>query len=191
MSDGTPTGEVIEFPTDTHERPEGARTVPTPTPDEAADRSGTDTAPIRDPHGDVRPDEPGDSDRALVDRPSGPEPGKLATALRSGVEQRRPVVPAWARSAGELHATARWLAGYLAHASAYHAVRAPTYAGRLAVRSPRGAARVVSWVSRWVADAEAAPLRWDAVRRNDPDTYIKLLRKRDDRVGLSRLPCKP
>lgn len=119
----------------------------------------------------------------LVDAPPGPEPGEL-TAAWAGRDggQRHPVIPAWLQDRAELRHRVRWLAGHLAHTSAYHAVRAPKYAARMVVRSPRGLVRVVGGVHRWVFDHEALPLRLDAVARNDPEMYVKLLRHRDDRV---------
>ena len=120
--------------------------------------------------------------RVRVDSPPAPEPGKLTATWAARGGHRDRVIPAWIRDLGEVRARVRWLAGHLAHTSAYHAVRAPKYAARLAVRSPRGLVRGAGIVHRWAADREALPLRLDAVSRNDPETYVKLLKHRDDRV---------
>jgi DNA segregation ATPase FtsK/SpoIIIE, S-DNA-T family len=103
-------------------------------------------------------------------------------AYRSG--SRRPVLAPWLRSRAELAAAARWAATHAAHTSAYHAARSPLYAARLAARSPRGALRTVVAAGRWVADAEGAPLRLTSVGKGDAETYLKLVKVRQDRVRL-------
>jgi S-DNA-T family DNA segregation ATPase FtsK/SpoIIIE len=174
-------GEVIDFParpgTGPAAVPDGQ---PAPSPAPAGDGAG-DGPP---PSAPAVPDDPGDdaAPRVLVDDPSGPEPGKLAAAWATRAEHRRPVIPAWLRSRAELAASARWLAGYTGHIAAYHAVRLPKYGARLALRSPAGAVRVLVRTHRWVLDHEAHPLRQDAVRRNDPDTYLKLRKVGDERT---------
>jgi S-DNA-T family DNA segregation ATPase FtsK/SpoIIIE len=137
------------------------------------------------PPAPAAPDDPGDGEsaaRTLVDAPPVAEPGRLTAAWASRGGHRHAVIPAWVRDHGEVQARVRWLAGHLAHTAAYHAVRTPKYATRLALRAPRGALRTVTGVHRWMFDHEALPLRMDAVQRNDPETYVKLLRHRDDRV---------
>jgi DNA segregation ATPase FtsK/SpoIIIE, S-DNA-T family len=146
-------GEIIDFP--------ARATRPAAVPDGPAD----DAAP-----------------RVLVDAPAGREPGKLAAAWATRAEHRRPVLPLWVRDRAELAARVRWLAGYSGHIAAYHAVRVPKYGARLALRSPAGAVRVLARTWRWVLDHEGHPLRMDAVRRNDPDAYLKLRKARDSRV---------
>lgn len=112
--------------------------------------------------------------------------GSGATALglveRVRSEERRPVVPGWARSGAQVREVLRWLVGHYAHTAAYHAVRAPGYAARLAVLAPQGAARTVRELGRWVSDAEGAPARRAAVAGNDLGQYLKLSRQRDTRV---------
>jgi DNA segregation ATPase FtsK/SpoIIIE, S-DNA-T family len=137
---------------------------------------GRTTAPAAADDPDERPAQ------VLADPPPGAEPGRLAAAWAARGGQRHPVIPAWLRDRGELRERGRWLAGHLGHTLAYHAVRLPRYATLLALRSPRGAVRVITGVHRWVFDAEGLPLRMDAVQRNDPETYIRLLRHRNDRV---------
>jgi S-DNA-T family DNA segregation ATPase FtsK/SpoIIIE len=94
---------------------------------------------------------------------------------------RAPVLPAWARSRVELRAIVRWLARFYGHTVAFHAVRVPLYGARTALRAPRGLLRSVGAVSRWLSDAEAGPLRADAVRRADAKEYQKLASLRADR----------
>jgi S-DNA-T family DNA segregation ATPase FtsK/SpoIIIE len=109
------------------------------------------------------------------------QPGRVTIAGLKAA-QRRPLLPAWAKSRAELREIGRWSAGHAAHAVAYHVLRSPKYAGRLLVRSPRGATRVLGGLSRWVSDAESVPLRQACARTNDPETYLKLTRQRDRRV---------
>lgn len=180
MSDSPATpfgGEVIDFPSRPPAVPDGG---PAPSPGSSGDGGHGTTPPpaaVRD-----EPTDDGPARRVLVDARPGREPGNLATAWATGAEHRRPVIPAWLRSRAELAARARWLASYTGHLAAYHAVRVPKYGARLAARSPSGAVRLVVRTHRWVLDHEAHPLRMEAVRRNDPDTYLKLRKVRDERV---------
>jgi S-DNA-T family DNA segregation ATPase FtsK/SpoIIIE len=122
-----------------------------------------------------------EGERVLVDRPDAQRPVRLRVeGLRAG--QRRPIVPPWLRSRGELRQTTRWAAGYATHTSAYHLTRAPKYAGRLAFRAPRGGLRLlVGWL-RWLFDLEGEPVRQATVNSQDPEVYLRLARQRDRRV---------
>lgn len=122
-----------------------------------------------------------------VDPEPEPDARVFATVTGSSTGARRPVVPAWARNRDELKAAGRWGAGHVGHAAAYHAVRAPKYATRAAVRSPVGAGRLVAGLARWALDLEGHPVRAEAVRRGDADTYMKLTRQRNERVRLRLL----
>jgi S-DNA-T family DNA segregation ATPase FtsK/SpoIIIE len=124
---------------------------------------------------------PDESGPALVDSAQAQRTPRITVAgLRAG--QRRPIVPAWLRSRQELRDNARWAAGHLGHTAAYHATRTPKYAARLATRSPRGAARVSRTFVRWLFDLEGEPARQYTVRKEDPETYLKLAKQRDRRV---------
>lgn len=107
-----------------------------------------------------------------------------ARMVAAGSAARRPILAPWLRSTTELIAVLRWAMAHVAHTSLFHAVRIPLYAGRLAARSPRGALRAAMAAVRWVFDAEGAPLRQDTVNRGDPDTYLRLVQVRQDRVRL-------
>ncbi|MFC5664107.1 cell division protein FtsK [Kitasatospora misakiensis] len=102
-------------------------------------------------------------------------------------DTRRPILPAWLLSKAELRTQLAYVAGQMGHTVAYHAIRTPLYASRLAVRSPRGAARVMNFLGRWTSDAEGQPLRAAAARREDAELYLKLSRQRDGRVRLRTL----
>jgi DNA segregation ATPase FtsK/SpoIIIE, S-DNA-T family len=97
---------------------------------------------------------------------------------------RRAIVAPWLRSRTEFGSVVRWAVTHLAHTTAFHAVRVPLYAGRLAWRAPAGAARVLVAAGRWVSDAEGAPLRLATVTSGDIDAYLKLVHVRQDRVRL-------
>ena len=143
-----------------------------------------------DPHGgfdwrrherELNASELADVGASLVDGPEAQRPLRLTVAaLRTG--QRRPIVPGWLKSRTEALATLRWFAGYLWHASRYHAVRVPKYAFRLAVRTPRGFCRIVLGAVRWLFDLEGEPMRQYSARVEDADLYLRLSRQRDRRV---------
>jgi S-DNA-T family DNA segregation ATPase FtsK/SpoIIIE len=97
---------------------------------------------------------------------------------------RRAIVAPWLRSRTEFVSVLRWALAHLTHTTAFHAVRLPLYAGRLAWRAPAGAARVLVTAGRWVTDAEGAPLRTATVTSGDTDAYLKLTQVRQDRVRL-------
>ncbi|RXS83785.1 cell division protein FtsK [Streptomyces sp. TM32] len=138
--------------------------------DSGADRSGSESA---DPAATV-----------MVDGPAPAGPGYF-DRLRAA--KRRPVRPAWMQSVTELKTAASWVAGHYGHTCAYHGLRAPAYAGRLMLQSPRGTARFLGETMRWVADKEGEPVRLAAVRREDAADYLKLSRQRDGRVRLRTL----
>lgn len=120
-----------------------------------------------------------DQEPRLVDGPQPAEPGLMDQARGA---TRREVLPRWLRSRAELRAAAGWLAGYLGHITAFHAVRSPVYVGRLVARTPRGIARSLLGWRRWASDAESAPLRHAEAFRARTEEYLKLSRQRDRRV---------
>jgi S-DNA-T family DNA segregation ATPase FtsK/SpoIIIE len=105
-----------------------------------------------------------------------------ATALAARNADRRPIVPAWARSRAEARALAGWLVRYGLHVTGYHLTRTPKYVLKLAWWAPRGAWVGVRRVIAWLFDAEAAPLRLGAVVRNDVKEYLTLAKRRDTRL---------
>ncbi|MQA96015.1 MAG: cell division protein FtsK [Streptosporangiales bacterium] len=116
-----------------------------------------------------------------VDPADAPKPDFHA-ALDERLKGLRPVVPVWMRDRDEARYVARWAARYSAHTGAYHLARTPKYSAKLLTRVPRGAGRITVGTARWLFDREAAPLRTEAVRRGDVETYLKLARMRNDRV---------
>ncbi|ORT59706.1 cell division protein FtsK [Streptomyces sp. CB03238] len=154
-----------------------------------AESADSHTAPTPDGSAGPLPGESGGESggptkAVMVDRPAPTGPdylGRLATA------KRRAIIPAWLRSVAELKTAAAWVAGHYSHLAGYHALRSPVYAGRLALQAPRGAAKFVGGMLRWVADREGEPVRLAAVRREDAGEYLKLSRQRDGRVRLRTL----
>ncbi|WP_433215702.1 cell division protein FtsK [Dactylosporangium sp. CS-047395] len=114
----------------------------------------------------------------LVDSPEAQRKPKLD---RRGAE-RRPLLPAWLRSRAELRDAVAWAAGYTGHVAAYHALRLPKYAGKLALRSPVGLGRTAGGALRWLFDLEGEPVRQATVRTENAEQYLHLSRQRDRRV---------
>jgi DNA segregation ATPase FtsK/SpoIIIE, S-DNA-T family len=146
---------------------------------------GTLDADADSPNGDggSAADNPNGVGRVLVDSPRAQQPPRL-TAATVRASQRQPIIPPWLRSRSELRAAVGWLAGHLAHTAAYHTTRSPKYATRLALRAPLGAARLLAGTLRWTLDAEGAPARQAALRREDTEQYLRLSQQRDARVRL-------
>ncbi|MFI7598415.1 cell division protein FtsK [Actinoplanes sp. NPDC049681] len=100
---------------------------------------------------------------------------------------RVPIVPSWLRSAREFGANVAWATGFGLHSLVYHGLRIPKYAVKLAVRAPRGFARICHGYNRWLWDLEGEPVRQAVVRAaiDKPDEarmYDRLSNKRDRRV---------
>lgn len=99
---------------------------------------------------------------------------------------RKPLLPQWVSDTATLKAAGVWAAQYAAHASAFHALRAPLYWARLAQHAPTGAARLAWTAGRWTVDADSRPVRLAlaaAAERTsygleDAKTYVKLEEQR-------------
>jgi S-DNA-T family DNA segregation ATPase FtsK/SpoIIIE len=122
-----------------------------------------------------------DAELVPVDPPEQPRT-IYGTVLTTRTADRRPIVPAYLRNRQEAHDLAVWLGKYGLHVTAYHAVRLPLYAGKLAARAPLGVLVAAVTVAGWVFDREAAPLRRHAVEKADAAVYMKLTRERNARV---------
>ncbi|MGH3859971.1 FtsK/SpoIIIE domain-containing protein [Actinokineospora sp.] len=121
----------------------------------------------------------------FVDPPAVAEDRSLASRIQSAVAApQRPVIAPWLRNSDQFAATAKWAARNAAHTTAFHAVRCPVYAAKVASRAPRGAWRATVYTARWVSDAEGRGLRADAASRGDAETYLRL---KADKPG-HRLP---
>ncbi|GAA3890979.1 FtsK/SpoIIIE domain-containing protein [Saccharothrix violaceirubra] len=116
----------------------------------------------------------------LVDSDDVADDSTWLTRLRH--QTRQAIIPAYLSDLDQIRQTATWVTRHYAHATAYHAVRAPMYAVRLAVRSPRGALLLLAATGRWATDAEGRPLRRQMVVQNDADKYLRLVAERNARV---------
>ncbi|GAB3813430.1 FtsK/SpoIIIE domain-containing protein [Kribbella italica] len=96
-------------------------------------------------------------------------------------DERREVLPLWLTDATTRKAAVVWAGDMVKHKAKFHAARTPLYAGRVAVRVPRGGVRVMRDYTRWVSDAETRPLRLEAVRKADALEHMKLAQKTADR----------
>jgi S-DNA-T family DNA segregation ATPase FtsK/SpoIIIE len=113
----------------------------------------------------------------VIDAPAAPEPApREGRIIEHRDAPRRPVLPDWLTSRQAFLATATWAAGYAGHVCAYHGVRLPLYALRLAGRAPIGAARISRSVYRWAADTDNAAVRREllASTAGDPHTYLRV-----------------
>ncbi|WP_051760670.1 hypothetical protein [Herbidospora cretacea] len=119
----------------------------------------------------------------FVDQPGHDLPD-WRTDLEAKARTRQPIVPTWLRSRTEAIDTLRWVGWHYLHVSGYQLTRTPLYAGRMAVRAPRGFVRLVGGFIRWTFDLEGHPVRMATVQKSDPDAYLKLSRQRDARVRL-------
>lgn len=73
-------------------------------------------------------------------------------------KRRQPIVPKWLRTKREVLATIRWAVNQAGYVAAFHGVRIPKYAGKVAIYAPVGAGRTVSRMARW-ADGRRGQLR--------------------------------
>lgn len=181
--DGTPDGAegaaVLPFP-------DRFRKPPRPAPEVDEDEESGDVDPdeIDLPDDDGEDDGHGPAEGELVDPAPTSDPSTPAEIRAAKSAARMPVFPAWLRSREEFTTAAKWAAGHYCMVSAYHAVRAPLYVGKVSAYAPRGGWRWANGARRWVFDAEGAPLRAAAARAEDIEEYLKLVRVRNARVRL-------
>lgn len=62
---------------------------------------------------------------------------------------------------------------FVGHVAAYHSLRLPKYAGKLALRAPRGLWKVIGGLFRWLLDLEGEAVRQATVRSEDSEAYLK------------------
>ncbi|SDJ21882.1 DNA segregation ATPase FtsK/SpoIIIE, S-DNA-T family [Actinokineospora alba] len=121
-----------------------------------------------------------------VDPPAVAEDRSLTARIQGAVAGgQRPIIAPWLRSRDQFAATAKWAARNAAHTTAFHAVRCPVYAAKVASRSPRGAWRLTVATTQWVRDTENKALReraaTEAVIRGNPELYLRI--KHDKPTG--------
>ncbi|NJP91431.1 DUF3631 domain-containing protein [Nonomuraea sp. FMUSA5-5] len=118
----------------------------------------------------------------LVDQAHRPEPTDLLAELAARRRERQPLVPLWLRSRADALQVLKWQAEHTGYVLAYHALRTPKYAAKLAGRSPAGAWRLLVALVRWLFDLEGRPVRRAAATKEEAAEYLALSRQRDDRV---------
>ncbi|WP_030543106.1 FtsK/SpoIIIE domain-containing protein [Streptomyces albus] len=133
-------------------------------------------------------DDPEQQQPRLVDLPETTAPaGAWLEQRRAYMAEAPPVVPSWLRRGAELRDAVKWTTAYYSHVAAFHTVRTPVYLLRLVVRSPRGAARLISRWVRWVVDAEARPVEAKAAASADIEAWLSLSREHSRRVRPRRV----
>lgn len=153
-------------------RTERGRPVPAPVPQS----DGASVHLLADP--DPESEQDGEPSVYVDTATSGTVPPDAAQT------RRRQLLPGWAKSGPEFKRTARRVGANALHTAAFHALRSPLYAAKVAARSPQGARRALRTTTAWARDDEGAALRAYSVRREDAELYIKLTRLRNDRVRL-------
>jgi DNA segregation ATPase FtsK/SpoIIIE, S-DNA-T family len=112
-------------------------------------------------------------DRPVLGEPV--DPPDMPQGFRPRRTQRRPIIPAWLHGRTNLRATVRWVLNQAVYVVAFHGVRVPKYAARVAVYAPKGAVRTLGRLVRWAAAEEGNySLRQSAASRDDAATWLKL-----------------
>ncbi|SCL20462.1 FtsK/SpoIIIE domain-containing protein [Micromonospora inyonensis] len=115
-------------------------------------------------------------------REGGPvDPPVTSTTFADITSRRdvRPILPAALRSRAGWVGLVVDTARLAVHASGFHAVRLPLYAGRAAMYAPRGLWRALYLPVRWASAEEGNwHLRQQAANRNDPQTWLALDERR-------------
>ncbi|WP_433138991.1 FtsK/SpoIIIE domain-containing protein [Actinomadura nitritigenes] len=106
---------------------------------------------------------------APVDPPDEPRPFGRRTGKRA------PVLPPWIASRTAVRDTARWTIREIRYYLAFHSVRAPKYAAKMAVYAPVGTVRTITRALHWASAEEGNwHLRQLAADKGDADTWLKL-----------------
>jgi S-DNA-T family DNA segregation ATPase FtsK/SpoIIIE len=166
----------------------GDLTTPAPAtrPDSHPD-TGPDTGEDNEPDTDPDTDDQGDgTDRETVAAarrrfagPVDPPDDDLPPTVRRRTKDRPPVIPPVLRSVKSAKSAAVVEVKYAGYVTAYHAVRSPKYAAKVAVWAPLGAGRAVSRLLWWAMAEEGNwNLRQHAADRNDAETWLRLDRQR-------------
>lgn len=119
-----------------------------------------------------------------TDRPVDPpeHPRVWATVTNRTDTNRRPILPAWARSRKDAYDSGKFVLGNAAHTLVYHGTRMPKYTLKMALWAPVGLARVLAALLRWVADLDGRVGRDDEARRLNPDGTRRLAELHDQHV---------
>ncbi|MFM9461262.1 FtsK/SpoIIIE domain-containing protein [Streptomyces scabiei] len=129
-----------------------------------------------------------DAEPRPVDPPAEQAPeGTWLAERQAYLAEAPPVVPTFLRRVDAFANAARWTASYYGHVAAFHTLRSPVYLGRLLLRAPRGAGRLVIRWGRWVADTEARPVEAKAAASADVEAWLALSREHSRRVRPRRI----
>ncbi|HET8661186.1 MAG TPA: cell division protein FtsK [Micromonosporaceae bacterium] len=183
------TGTIIADPDDGFDRPATAGTragddsvsSPADVVDLDTHRAARRTGPP-ERHGPVdSDDDPHRGDAESVDDqpprlgPPVDPPDAVPAEVYARQLQRRPILADWARSGRALRAAARHTTRGAGYVVAYHTVRSPKYAAKMALYAPLGLARGAGRALRWATAEEGNwALRQAAASRGDADTWLKL-----------------
>lgn len=152
------------------------------------DAPPTDIADARDTLTETIIDVVQDTEPRPVDPPEQAAPAGTWIAERQAyLADAPPVVPPALRRWDDFTNTCRWAASYYAHVTAFHALRAPVYLGRLLLRAPRGAGRLLIRWGKWVTDLEARPVEAKAAASADIEAWLSLSREHSRRVRPRRI----
>ncbi|MFD7709487.1 FtsK/SpoIIIE domain-containing protein [Streptomyces sp. NPDC059786] len=162
--------------------PAGTPGTPVPEP------TGTPVLPAPDIPTETIIDVIQDAEPRPVDLPEAEPPAGTWIAERQAyLADAPPVVPPALRRWDAFKDTVHWAASYYGHVAAFHALRAPVYLGRLLLRSPRGAGRLLVRWGKWVADTEARPVEARAAVTADIEAWLALSREHSRRVRPRRI----
>ncbi|BCJ44705.1 cell division protein FtsK [Actinoplanes ianthinogenes] len=149
------TAAVLDFVLERRRRAERAAD-PDADPDEIEDAESFDDAP---------PVEGGPVDMA----------DDIPAEIRDRRQDRRPILADWARSWRGLRAMVKHQTKDAGYVVAYHGVRSPKYAGKLALWAPVGAVRGIGRALHWAMAEEGNwDLRQAAAQRGEADVWLKL-----------------
>ncbi|MBA9002054.1 FtsK/SpoIIIE domain-containing protein [Thermomonospora cellulosilytica] len=121
-----------------------------------------------------------------VDDPTVPPPGGWLAERRAYLDAAPPVIPSYLRNRGEFAENVMLAARYYTHKTTFHLLRVPLYTGRLWLRAPAGAGRMVGAWYRWVTDAEAKPVLAKAAGTGDVQAWTKLTTLQTQRTNFRR-----
>lgn len=93
-----------------------------------------------------------------------------------------PLLAEWMRDRHSLVTTVVSALHRVAHRGAWHAIRLPGYAGRLALFSPRGLGRIIRAAYFILSDGQGHDLRVTAATSGNPDVWLKLRKERNERI---------
>lgn len=114
----------------------------------------------------------------LISAQRGAPPGPPAAPR----DELKPLLASWLKDRDAFTEKVTAASKRAAHSTAWHTLHALPHVLRVLKFVPHGLWRVVRVIWDWVFDAEAKPLRQEAVAKNDPDKWLKLAKERKERI---------